>query len=171
MFAPVWLNLGVTTELIIAVANLGTWVRSVPGVHFLVPGLFYGWSLSDLREFSELLWVLYKWSSCRLWIISVCSLCCSLCVFGLFCINLECAQNTLWVHFEWSLEGQWICSERSLSNHWIILLWVSSLQRVVSESVCVPPITTNLGVISECALGYPWVFSVCTLRYLAVISD
>ena len=56
MFAPVWFNLVVfLTELIIAVASLGTWVRSVFGVHCLVPELFYGLSMSDLRVFSVLL--------------------------------------------------------------------------------------------------------------------
>ena len=108
-----------------------------------------------LRAWSSLscawivLWMIFEWSLLVLWValsslqvISVLSLCnlwfaselflCVLWVAFWVCswlvsINLQCAQNTFWVHFEWSLEGQWICSEQFLSNHWIISFALSIL--------------------------------------------
>ena len=89
LFAPVWLNLGgVLIELIIAVASLGTWVRSIPGFILLCPDcsmddlwVISGSSLSCSEYSTSDLRVISVRFAGRLWIISVCSLSCFLNVF------------------------------------------------------------------------------------------
>ena len=114
-----------------------------------------------------------------LWVISVCSLCCSeyftsdlrvifvcsLCFFlSVFLVSSaltssllgtlsECTLSDLRRDNEYALSDLWVMTE------WYLLLWVPSLQREWFLRVFwVLPITTNLGMISECALGVLWVY-------------